>query len=330
MSKVIAIVVLFFSIMIGGTIGYMFLEHKSFWDGLYLTAITVTTVGYGDLVPSTTAGRIFTMVLAFSGVGYVMYTFSRITETIVEGGLRNIFERSKMDKQVSKLKDHYIICGFGRIGKIICETLKENSRTFVVIENVQEELEAAEKLGYTVLGGEAADDDILIRARIDRAKGLIAVVSTDADNLFITLTARVLNPRLFILARSSGVRGAETKLIRAGANKVISPYSIGARRMAHLIVKPTVIDFIDLTMHAGELGLRMEELIVKSGSSIANKTLLESGIRRDHDMIVVAIKRADREMMFNPGPKTEIFPGDILIVLGEHDQIIALEKEIIT
>lgn len=306
----------------------MLFEHIGFWQGLYLTSMTISTVGYGDIVPLTAKGRVFTVFLTFSGVGFVMYSFVKITETMIEGGLRDIFERTKMDKKVARLQGHYIVCGFGRIGQEICNILHENGRSFVVIEKNDETLKLVESLEYTALRGEAADDDILLQAQIDKAKGLIAVVSTDADNMFITLTARGINPKLYILARSSGVRGVDTKLMRAGATKVISPYSIGARRMAQLIVRPTVIDFIDLTMHAGELGLRMEELLVAQQASIANKTLIESGIRKHYDIIVVAIKRPDQEMIFNPGPNTIILPGDILIVLGEHDSINKLEKEV--
>ncbi len=306
----------------------MTFEEMSFWDSVYLTAMTITTVGYGDIVPIHAQGKIFTVFLVFTGVGLVLYAFSKFAETMVEGGLRNIFERRKMKKKVSALRNHYIVCGYGRIGKVICQILKESGKSFVVIENDPGEVKAIEAAGFFALEGEAADDDMLTEAGIEAALGLIAVVSSDADNVFITLTARGLNPDLFILARSSGTQGAETKLIRAGASKVISPYYIGARRMAQSIVRPTVIDFIDLTMHAGELGLRMEELMVSRKASFVNKNLMESGIRKKYDVIVVAIKRQGDEMLFNPRPDTVILPGDIMIVLGDHAQISALEREV--
>lgn len=306
----------------------MVFEDFGFWNSIYLTAMTITTVGYGDIVPIHPQGKLFTIFLVFISVGFVLYAFSRFAETMIEGGLRNILERRKMNKQVAQLKNHYIVCGFGRIGRVICEILKENKRPFVVIENDEEEIRNIEAEGYLALQGEASDDEMLLTAGIKEARGLIAVVSTDADNVFITLTARGLNPGLFILARSSGATGSETKLMRAGASKVISPYYIGARRMAQLIVRPTVIDFIDLTMYAGELGLRMEEMRVNKNALFANKNLIESGIRQKHDIIVVAIKREGEEMIFNPRPDTKILPDDILIVLGDHNQITALEKEI--
>jgi voltage-gated potassium channel len=231
-----------------------------------------------------------------------------------------------MHKEMSRLHDHYIVCGFGRIGQEICSILRENSRPFVVIENEDEVVREIDELGYIELQGDASDDDVLLEAGIKEARGLVAVVSTDADNLYITLTARGMNPDLFILTRSSGTPGVARKLERAGASKVISPYSIGARRMAQLIVRPTVVDFLDLAMQARELGLCMEELLVTGQTSFIGKTLMQSGLRRKYDIIVVAIKRPEQDMIFNPGPDTKIQENDILIVLGDSAQITALEK----
>jgi voltage-gated potassium channel len=309
-----------------GPAGYIFLEDTSFLDGLYLTIITISTVGYGDIAPTTPAGRLFTVLLIFSGVGYVMYMFSQITEAMVEGGLQRFVERRKMHKEMTRLHEHYIVCGFGRIGQEICSILRENNRSFMVIENDDEVIREIDQLGYIKLKGDASDDDILLEAGIKNARGLVAVVSTDADNLYITLTARGLSPNLFILTRSSGTPGVAKKLKRAGASKVISPYAIGAHRMAQLIVRPTVVDFLDLAMQARELGLCMEELLVTAQTSFVNTTLMKSGLRKKYDIIVVAIKRPDIPMIFNPGPDTEIQQDDILIVLGDNQQISALEK----
>ncbi len=326
--KIAITVFLFILILLVGTGGYIIFEGRSFWDSLYLTIITITTVGYGDIVPNHPAGKVFTVFLAFTGVGFVLYTVSKITESVVEGGLKNILEKRKMNQQIAKLQNHYIVCGYGRIGQVISELLEENNRRFMIVENDPEVIQVIEEKNYLVLQGDASDDDVLIQAGIEQATGLIAVVSTDADNLYITLSARGLNRNLFILSRSSGAPGVDTKLMRAGASKVISPYYIGARRMAQIIVRPTVIDFIDLTMHAGELGLRLEELLVSSRASFVNKPLIDSGLRKKYDMIVVAVKRKKGEMLFNPKPDTVILPGDILVVLGEHDQIKALEKDL--
>lgn len=327
MRKVIIISLIFLALLFGGTFGYMFLENTGFWMGMYLTIITVFTVGYGDIVPIHPGGRVFTVFLVITSVSFVMYTFSKITETMVDGELRGLYKRRRMNKEIARLREHYIICGFGRIGKEICKILLEHHRPFLVIEKDDIELKNLEELQYIWFKGDASDDEVLQNAGIDRAKGLVSVVASDADNLYITLTARGLNKDLFIMSRSSGGQGVQIKLKRAGASKVISPYSIGARRMAHLIVRPTVTDFIDLTMRAGELDLIMEELRVTPDSRLAGKNLIESEIRKRYDVIVVAIKRQDGTMLFNPKPDSVIMVDDILIVLGASEHIIGLGKE---
>ncbi len=314
------------ALLLAGPVGYELLEGFSFLDGLYLTAITITTVGYGDLAPVTIGGRLFTIFLIFSGVGYVMYLFSQITETMVEGGLRQIVTKRRMHKKMMKMHEHYIICGFGRIGREICSILKENNRPFVVIESNQAVIDELDRLGYADLKGDASDDDILLAAGIKQAKGLVTAVSSDEKNVYITLTARGLNSKLFILARSSGLPGAAKKLERAGASRVISPYCIGAHRMAHIIIRPTVVDFLDLATQVGDLGLRMEELVVSGQAHCVGKTLIETGVRKKYGIIVVAIKRADVPMIFNPGSETKIMAGDILIVLGEGSHISAMAE----
>ena len=315
-------------ILLFGTIGFMSIEGGSPLDSLFMTVITITTVGYDQVMPLHPMGKVFAIILIFMGVGFVLHVFTVITEAVVEGGLEETIGRMKMKKRIARLKGHYIICGYGRIGKVICKILDENDRAFVVIEKNQHKIKKIVDHGYMVLEGEAADDETLKDAGIAEAMGLISVVSSDADTVYITLSARGIRPDLFIMARSSGEKGAETKLLRAGANKVLSPYYIGATRMAQQVVRPTVIDFIDLAVHGGELGLRMEEMLVSEKSKFAGKTLMDSGIRKDHDLIVVAIKRNDGDMIFNPNPETRIDPSDILIVLGNHNDIKDLEQEL--
>jgi len=328
MRRLLVSGVLLLAILAFGSLGYMLIDGAGFFDALFMTVITITTVGYNETFPLSVHGRIFTVFLILIGVGFVLYVFSKITEDVIEGGLQKTIGRMNMKKKVARLRDHYIVCGYGRIGKVICRILEENKRPLVVIEKNPNEIEAIVKSGHLVLEGEAADDQTLKEAGIEHARGLIAVVSSDADTVYITLSARGIRPDMFIMARSSGEEGAETKLIRAGANKVLSPYFIGATRMAQQLVRPTVIDFIDLAVHGGELGLRLEEMVVQKTSPIAGRTLMDSGIRKDHDLIVVAIKREQGEMMFNPSPSTVIKVSDILVMLGSQDNIKALEREL--
>lgn len=328
MRKILTSIFILLLILVYGTSGYMLIEESSLTDAIYMTVISITTVGFNEVIPLSPAGKYFTMLLIFGGVGLFLFIVSLITQTMVEGGLQTFLGRRHMEKKLADLKNHYIVCGFGRIGKVISKILHENKKPFLIIENSPEEIRVIEELGYLVLQGDSTSDDILKKAHIDDARALIAVTSSDADNVYIILSARVLNPDIYIIARSSGKKGAESKLLRSGANKVFSPYEIGARRMAQSLVRPTVIDFIDLTVHEGELGLRLEELRVSEKATFANKTLMQSGIRSEHDLIVVAIKREKGEMLFNPSPNTEILPGDILVVLGEHTNIQGLEKKL--
>jgi len=328
MRKVLKAIANLLGILVVGTVGYMAIEGTSLLDGLYMTVITITTVGYGEVFTLSPGGRYFTIFLILVGVGLVLYLFGKVTEAMVEGSLQSYMGRKTMDKKLAGLKDHFIVCGFGRIGKVICQILHENKRPFVIIENDSAEIKAIQDLNYILLDGDASSDEALHKANIEHAKGLIAVVSSDADNVYTILSAKGINPNLFVLARSSGSEGSETKLLRAGADKVISPYYIGACRMAQLLVRPTVIDFIDLAVNSGELGLRIEELYVSEKAKFINLSLLDSNIRKDFDLIVVAIKREHGEMLFNPNPNTLILPGDILVVLGEHDNIDNFAKSI--
>jgi voltage-gated potassium channel len=331
MQKIFFAVFMLFVILCIGTGGYMLIENGSFLDSLYMSVITITTVGYGEIIPLSPAGRYFTICLILVGVGFVLYLVGEVTESMVEVGLRKIRGRNNMEKRVAGLKNHYIVCGFGRIGKVICKNFEENKIPFVIVESDSQEVQKIDDLGYLALAGDASSDEMLLKAGIKEAKGLIAVVSSDAENVYIILSARGLKTDLFIMARSSGAEGSETKLLRAGADKVISPYFIGACRMAQLVVRPTVVDFLDFTVPSGELGLRLEELRVSghsSHSSFAGKRLMDSGLRKKYDLIVVAIKREQGEMQFNPKPETLILQGDTLVVLGEHEHITALEKEL--
>ncbi|MFW8600710.1 potassium channel family protein [Desulfobacterota bacterium M19] len=328
MTKITQGVMAFFLILLFGTLGYMIIAGANFMDSLYMTVITITTVGFHEVMPLGTGGRVFTMLLILIGVGFVFYVFGKFTETIVEGGLHKALGKINMDKRLAKVRDHYVICGYGRIGKIICQSFYEAGQDFVIIENDPEEIVNIIKKRYLVVEGEASDDETLLKAGIRQAKGLVSVVSSDADNVYITLSAKEMNPDLLVLSRASGREGAETKLRRAGADKVISPYDIGGRHMANMILRPMVDAFIDLTVHADNLGLLLEEIRIPESAPFINQTLADSGLRRDYDIIVVAIKRhKDGKMLFNPQHLSVIRAEDIIIVLGEVDNIRRLEKD---
>ena len=230
-----------------------------------------------------------------------------------------------MDKQIGKLKDHYIVCGYGRIGQMICKEFLARPVRFVVVEKNAHLCERLSREGIFFVQGNATDDDALLAAGIERARGLITAVTSDTDNVYITLTARGLNPRLYILARA-GEEGAEVKLMRAGASKVISPYTIGATRMAHAILRPSVVDFIELATTRENLALQIEEIEVNGQSSLIGQTLVSAGIRQTMGIIIVAIKQPDGHMLFNPPPDTAIVAHSVLIILGERPAITQLEQ----
>ncbi len=300
------------------------------WDGLealYMTVITITTVGFQEVHPLSRGGRIFTMFLIFSGVGFMFYFLGSLARMMVEGTIKDIFGRRKLEKQISQISGHYIICGFGRIGRTVSQLLTEKPIEVVVIEKDLDTIPIFQEKKMLYVIGEATSEENLLKAGIVRAKGLVAAVSSDADNVYISLTARGLNPDLFILARAAE-ESSITKLTRAGADKVISPYEIGARIMANRILRPTVIDFIELAMHNHNLDLQMEELTVGEQSEIKNLTLMESDIRKNYDLIVVAIKKKSGEMIFNPSSQAKIQVGDILVALGDRKNLTLLEKKL--
>lgn len=230
-----------------------------------------------------------------------------------------------MGQRVKSLKDHYILCGFGRIGSIISRELLANKIPMVVIDNNPEKKDALENEGIPYINDDATSDEVLIEAGIERAKGVVTVVASDADNLFITMTARGLNPGVYILARADG-EATEKKLLRAGANQVVMPYLIGGHRMAQTIIKPAVTDFVDFTFRSKGIGLEMGEVKVGEGSRLKGITLVESGIRQELDVIIVAVRKRDGAMQFNPSSQTRIEAGDTLIALGKNDDLVKLRK----
>ncbi len=308
-----------------GTVGYMTIEGWRFLDALYMTVITLATVGFQEVHHLSDAGQIFTILLIVFGVSVLGYTVGKLAQIMFEGQIQRFLGRKKVETSINALRDHYIICGYGRIGMLICREFAAKPIPFLVVENNPEVLEKLEADGFLFLRGSATEDETLLKAGIKRAKGLVSVVTSDTENVYITLTARGLNPGLFILARS-GEPGSEIKLRRAGANKVVSPYHIGGHRMAQAILRPNVVDFIEIATGREHLDLQMEEIFIPGKSPFVGQNLKDAGLRKDTGVIIVGIKKASGEMVFNPESVSVIAAQDTLIVLGQPASIATLEK----
>jgi voltage-gated potassium channel len=315
------------SVLAGGTAGYMVIEGWSAWDAFYMTVTTVATVGFKEVHPLSRAGEVFTVGLIFGGVGTVFYTATLVATLVVEGGLHTRFERRRFKHMLENIKDHFILCGYGRIGAMIATELERQRVPFVVIERDSERVHAIIQNGGLAVDADASREDVLARVGIHRARGLIAAVGTDAENVYTVLTARVMRPDLFIIARIES-EDAEPKLRRAGADRVISPYQIGAAHMAQSALRPAVVDFVQLATSSEHLDLSMEQVRIRSDSAFAGKSILEANLRQRFGVIVVAIKRSTGQMEFNPAPDAVIRAGDELVVLGRMESVKALEETV--
>jgi len=307
-----------------GTSGYTLIEGWSPLDALYMTLITLTTVGFGEVHPLSPSGKVFTMILVVMGIGGVAYTLSVIGQMIVEGEIKKLLGRRKMQKGLKELEDHYIVCGFGRVGRRIAQELCVRKVPFVVIDKDPPKIEQAEKDCFLFVQGDATSDQTLQEAGIKRAKGLITAVVNEADNVFIVLSARQLNPKLFITARVESDE-AEKKLLRAGANKVISPHKIGGIRMALTAIRPNLVDFMSVVTFDQDTDLTIEEIQIKPDSPLVQSSLRDCAIRREFGIMVVGIKKVGKEVFLNPSPETKIEAGDILIVIGKKEELAKLE-----
>jgi voltage-gated potassium channel len=303
-----------------GTCGYYLIEQMPLFEAFYMTIITISTVGFAEIIPLTQAGRVLTVFIIILGISVGAYTIGMLVRAFIEGELLKIVGRKKVQKQVSGLKNHFIICGFGRIGRTICSELEADSIDFVVIEQDPSAIEDIDAQKYLYLEMDATSEDALTQAGIMKAKGIATAVNSDANNVFITMTAKSLRPDIFILARASEEKN-EKKLIRAGATRVVSPYLIGGRRMAQMLKKPTVVDFIDIAMMGSHLGLMMEEARIGNNSDLIGKNLIDSHLRRDYGVIIVAIKKMSGDMIFNPMPSEILESGDVIVVIGKKEDL---------
>ncbi len=310
-----------------GTIGYMVVEGWNFMDALYMTVITVSTVGYGEVRQVDQVGRVFTIFIVLTGVGFSVYVAGAVVQFMVEGQIRRIMGRRRLDQKLKRLKRHYIICGYGRIGSVLVRKLRRSISDLVVVDSNPGLAEALEEDGVLYISGDATEESTLIKAGIGKAKGLVSALATDTNNVFLVLTARQLNPDLDIIARAGRDRSKD-KLKAAGATTVESPYEMGALRMAQRILRPKVTSFLDFALSAKRQDILMEELPVSPESRLANLTLKDSGIRQRYNLIVIAIEKATGEMLFNPSFEAVIAAGDTLIAVGEEPNLHSLAGDL--
>jgi voltage-gated potassium channel len=306
-------------VLVIGTVGYLLLGF-GLLDAVYQAVTTVSTVGFREVVPLSAVGKVFTMVLILLGVGAAFYCFSVLIETFIEGRLIDLLGRRRMDKSVAALHDHVIICGWGRVGRSIAREVTEAGRGFVVVETDAAALAGAQ---VRAVVGDATEDAVLRAAGIERAAALVAAVDEDASNSFIALSGRALNPGLFIVARARS-QDSEQKLLRAGADRVVNPQSIGGSRMAAFVLRPHVAEFLDVVMHERNIEFRLEEVPVAPTSPLVGCTLHDSNMRADTGALVLALREEDGTFQTNPPPDTVIRSGQVIIAIGTQDELDAL------
>lgn len=310
--------------IVGGAVGYHLLEGWSIWHAFYVTVLAVTTVDLPGGLSFPT--QVFTVLLLFAGVGSALYTFTLLATVVVEGGLPKRLQKRRQERMLETMRDHFIICGFGRIGSIVAREFRRQGIPHLIIERDPERMHAALEEGEVAVEADASREDVLKRVGIERARGLIAAVGTDAENVYAVLSARVMRPDLFIVGRAE-TEDATLKLRRAGADRVISPYMIGAVQMAQTAVRPAVVDFVALATSSESIELAMEQIAIAARSPLVDRSIVAANLRQRFGVIVVGIQRQDGKMEFNPDPDTAMRAGDKLVVLGRPDSLKQLETE---
>jgi voltage-gated potassium channel len=310
--------------MVLAIVGYTLLEGWTTLESVYMAIITIFTVGFQEVRPLSSAGKILTLIIIVGGVGTAFYAAVKAVEIIVEGEMIGYRRRRRMDKKISEMKNHYVICGFGRVGHNVAQVFESSRIPYVVIDSKKETLDELEIKNVPSIIGDATSDDILLEAGIRSASGLIACSDSDVANVYVTLSARALKPDLNIVARA-GFKDTEKKLLMAGANRVISPYFISGVRMAALVTRPVASDFLDLMTHAGQIDFHLFEIAVPENSPLVNKSIAESAIRHTSGALILAIKRADSSFDLHPTAASKIEKNDILIVIGTQEQFEKLE-----
>jgi voltage-gated potassium channel len=307
-----------------GMFGYHWIEGWPLFDSLYMTVITLTTVGFAEIRPLSDLGRVFTMFLCLGGIFMLFYAATEVIRTVVGGELQDFMGKQIMERALIQSRDHLIVCGYGRMGRLVCQELAAKGARFVIIERQAALLENFQLPCGIPLHGEATSDETLKHAGIERARALITVAASDADNLYITMSARLLNDKLFIVARAEEA-GSEQKLLRAGANRVVSPYQIGGQRVAQAVLRPNVVDFLELATKTEHFDLQIEEAQIQPKSPLVGATLKDSRLRQDLGVIVVTIKKPNGKMIFNPPHDAPLEAGDILIAVGDRERLDRLE-----
>jgi voltage-gated potassium channel len=302
-------VLLLLIVVAAGTVGYVTIEGWSAWDAFYMTITTVATVGFREVHTLSFPGQVFTVGLIICGVSTVLYTFTALMALLVEGALHRRFQERRLHRMLDDLRDHFIVCGYGRIGSIIAEEFRRQRIPFVIIERDIDRLQAALEAGLVAVEADASDEEVLKRVRIDRARGFIAAVGSDAENVYAVLTARLLKPDLFILGRAE-TEDARRKLKRSGADRVISPYQIGGQQLAQTALRPAVVDFVQIATSSENLELSMEQVKILDGAPLAGKSIVDANLRHRFGVVVVGIQRASGRMEFNPAPETVMHAGD--------------------
>lgn len=306
---------------------FTWLEGWPVFDAFYMTIITITTVGFGEVRPLSPVGRVVTILLILLGVGGFTYTFTTIADYVVSGELGGMVQAWRIRMQIDRMKQHIIVCGFGRVGSQVVRELERGGALFVIVDSNPDSVERARDKGYAVLEGNAGVDEVLLELGIMRARGLITCVDSDASNLLVTLSARALNPNLYIVARAN-LEDSQSKLLLAGANRVLSPYSIGGRRMAEMLLRPDVVDFLDVIMRDEELELQLENLTITSGCELEDATLGSANIRSITGANILAIKTKAGILRINPNAAAKMEAGDVLMVLGTRRQLATLQRMI--
>jgi voltage-gated potassium channel len=312
-------------VLAAGTLGYVVLEGWNAWDAFYMTVTTVATVGFREIHPLSRTGEAFTLTLILVGVGTALYTFSALAAVVVEGGLPKYIEQRRFARMMNNLSNHYVICGYGRIGSIVANEFKRQQTPFAIVDRNAERVAEATARGYLSLEGDASREETLKRVGITRARGVVAAVGTDAENVYAVLTARVLKNDLFIIARAEGEESI-SKLRKAGADRVISPYRIGAVQIAQTALRPAVVDFVEIATSSDNLELSLEQIRIANGSSLVGKPLSVAIPRSRMNVVVVGIQRALGGMEFNPTADTILNRSDHLIVLGSSATLKELER----